>query len=82
MYDEMNIFLLENAFSHRAEHRARGARQQGVRRPSYPEDAALDSLQEVRRSHDRVQPNADRLSRAMQGPDPATARNHRTNDYQ
>ena len=74
--------FVENLFSHRAEHRTGGAREQGVRRPSNPEDAALDPLQEVRRGHDRVQPNADRLPRAMQGKDSAAAGNHWKDNYQ
>ena len=68
--------------SHRAEHRAGGARQQGVGRPQDPKDAALDAVAEVRGGDDRVQPDADGLPRAVLRQDAATVGDHRQDDHQ
>jgi len=61
--------------SHRTEHRTRRANEQIVGRSADTQNAAFDTVPQIRRGHDGVQPHADRLPRAMQRSHPAPARN-------
>lgn len=66
---------LDSMNSDRAEHRTRRADEQIIGRLEDTQDAALDAVAQVRRSDDRVQPDADRLPRTLQRAHPASARN-------
>lgn len=58
--------LFQSISRHRTEHRAGGALKQIVGRPQDKKDPALHSVAQVRRGHDRVQPDADRLPGPLQ----------------